>query len=84
MTSLKEKVGYAMESATEFVKDAVDGKELKVSDEIAEKRMNICLSCEHLKKLAKMEYCEICSCAMRVKTKGASFRCPLDLWGKEN
>lgn len=44
----------------------------------SDKRMNICLGCEHLIKLTRQ--CEECGCFMNLKTKLKDARCPVEKW----
>ena len=66
-------------------------KEGKVSDEIFNKRKEICLSCPSLVKLPDSElgFCKSCGCGanprarLAVKLTVAGTDCPLKKWGKE-
>lgn len=53
--------------------------EWKAPEEIAVKRFEICLACEHLYKPTRT--CKKCGCFMGVKTRLASRKCPIDKWG---
>jgi len=50
-------------------------------EDIVNKRMDICKSCEFLLKPANN--CKKCGCFMGVKTKIATSRCPIGKWEKE-
>jgi hypothetical protein len=45
---------------------------------IAEERMNICKSCEHLENLRR---CNKCGCFMDAKTMFMDSECPIEKWG---
>jgi hypothetical protein len=49
-----------------------------VPNEIAEERMSICNSCEHL--FAITSQCKKCACFVKVKTKLAAVACPIKKW----
>lgn len=44
----------------------------------SDKRMQTCLSCEHLIKLTHQ--CEKCGCFMKLKTKLKDATCPIGKW----
>jgi hypothetical protein len=44
----------------------------------SEKRMNICLGCEHLIKLTHQ--CRRCTCFMDLKTRLKDATCPIEKW----
>ena len=46
-------------------------------------RLNICKSCEHLKKPLGIMQCDVCKCVMIVKTALKNSECPLKKWGIE-
>jgi hypothetical protein len=48
------------------------------SDEKAEERYKICLSCPELIKLTKQ--CKRCGCFMKVKSKLENATCPIGKW----
>lgn len=77
LNKLKERV--------ESVKSAVKETEheiaaLFVPDAVHTARLDICMSCEHLFKAASQ--CKKCGCFVKVKTRLAPFKCPVDKWGK--
>lgn len=53
----------------------------KVSEDISEKRMSICNSCEHL--IALTSQCKKCGCFMNLKTKLPHAECPIGKWNQE-
>jgi len=57
-------------------RNAIMGKPVFVSQEIASDRYSMCLSCEHLHE----ERCKLCGCFMEKKTKIASATCPINKW----
>jgi predicted Zn-ribbon and HTH transcriptional regulator len=50
----------------------------KVSDEIKESRMSICLSCPELLQTTKQ--CKKCGCFMQLKTQLKPSKCPIGKW----
>ena len=50
----------------------------RVSEEIAEKRFNICKGCPELIKLTHQ--CKKCGCLMNLKTKLKDATCPIEKW----
>jgi hypothetical protein len=53
-------------------------KMIKVSEEVAQSRMNICQSCEYLVK--PVNTCSKCGCFMNLKTKLSNVQCPIQKW----
>jgi hypothetical protein len=47
-------------------------------DEIKQKRLDICKSCEEFIKLTAQ--CDVCGCFMKVKTMIKSAKCPKGKW----
>ena len=84
MSDLKKVLGYATESANDFVSDILQGKELEASENIKSERRVICNSCEYKKKIAMIEYCSECKCSITAKTAVNSFHCPYNKWGRVN
>lgn len=58
------------------LEDAITGE--RVSNEVREERMNICLSCEHL--FRPTMNCKKCGCFTKVKTWLPSQHCPVGKW----
>jgi hypothetical protein len=54
----------------------------RVSQDVLEKRLSICSSCEHFIKLTKQ--CKKCGCFMRLKGSLPHAECPVGKWGKED
>jgi hypothetical protein len=54
----------------------------KLSEEIAQKRLDMCLGCDRLIKITNQ--CKECGCFMNLKTKLPNAFCPIGKWGKEN
>jgi hypothetical protein len=50
--------------------------------ELAQKRYNICRNCKYIKKLPKLEICEICKCPINKKIFAVSKSqwCPKEYW----
>jgi hypothetical protein len=61
--------------------DLLDPKTKRVSEEVADARMNICKGCEFLIKFTKQ--CKKCGCFMNFKTLAAESECPIGKWKKE-
>lgn len=55
-------------------------KNLRVSDDIAEERFNICQGCPEL--IPVTNQCKICKCFMSQKVKLSNASCPIGKWGK--
>lgn len=72
INQIQEKIGELAEKATEI------DLNLTVPDKIAESRMSICNSCEHLYKPAST--CRKCGCFMTLKTKLKFASCPINKW----
>ena len=53
----------------------------RVEQELADRRMEICLGCPQLIKLTNQ--CKECGCIMNLKTKLPNAECPLGKWGQE-
>lgn len=62
--------------------DMMNPKIERVSDEIAKKRYDMCLSCDKLIHVTKQ--CKECGCFMNAKTKLPHASCPIGKWGAEN
>lgn len=46
-------------------------------------RLNICKSCEHLKKPLGIMQCDLCKCVIILKTSIKSSECPIKKWRNE-
>jgi len=51
---------------------------LRVDEEVANERMNICLDCKHLIQMTKQ--CTKCGCFMEAKTLLKNAACPIGKW----
>jgi len=49
----------------------------KETEELAKKRISVCLDC---KKLTDRHYCSICHCYMPAKVRSPKSTCPKRLW----
>lgn len=49
----------------------------KEIEELAKKRLKICLPC---KKISDRNYCKICRCYMPAKVRSPKSTCPLRFW----
>lgn len=58
--------------------DLLNPKTKRVSDEVANSRLDICNSCPQLIQLTKQ--CKKCGCFMTAKTKIEAARCPIGNW----
>ena len=59
-------------------KDLINNKNVFAIEEIINKRLNICKSCEFFNN--ENNRCSICGCYMTAKTKLNSSNCPKGLW----
>lgn len=78
MSSLKEKLRLAKESARTIAKNVVTGEDLKVSEEEYQKRQAICNACP--KHLPAMNQCGECFCMLSLKARLNGMKCPLGKW----
>jgi hypothetical protein len=62
--------------------DMLNPKIEKASEEVAKKRLKICMSCDRLIKSTKQ--CKECKCFMNLKTKLAIASCPIGKWSAED
>lgn len=62
----------------DVIKDELTGTAEYVSHEEKLRRLSICLTCEHLKKLSRQ--CGKCGCFVDMKTKYAEAECDADRW----
>lgn len=83
MEGFKESLSfYSMEdSRTARPWDLFNPNIERVSKEVSEKRLQICLGCEHLLKATKQ--CKKCGCFMTAKTKLPHSECPIGKWSKD-
>ena len=51
----------------------------KENRELYEKRYDICKSCEYIER-TPWEYCQICGCYIKAKTKVNKASCPKEYW----
>lgn len=61
--------------------DLFNSNQPKVDNLIAQERLNICLNCEFLFKLAVV--CKKCGCLMHGKVKLSNAFCPIGKWDKK-
>jgi hypothetical protein len=78
--SFLKKAKLAMESGSKVLTNLAAGEELLVSDEVAQKRMEVCKGCPHFVITLGQPRCNECSCLMALKTKLAGMKCPLHKW----
>lgn len=73
------------DSVKEILKKAVTAGQVLVSEDVARKRLEVCLGCD--KFIAQPEgsvipyRCSVCGCGMKVKSRLAAMSCPLNKWG---
>ena len=58
--------------------DLLNPRTKRVTDDVANSRLEICNSCPHLIKLTKQ--CKKCGCFMAVKAKIEASTCPIGKW----
>jgi hypothetical protein len=58
--------------------DVLNPERPKANDELAQKRLDICLDCDRLINATKQ--CRECGCFMVLKTKLQNATCPLNKW----
>jgi len=56
----------------------IDNLKIVADKELADKRMEVCKSCEHFVKFTTQ--CKRCGCITKLKTKLANQHCPLGKW----
>jgi hypothetical protein len=49
-------------------------------DQIVENRRTVCNSCPNMKKNLVADYCGICKCIIKIKTKLDKAKCPEGKW----
>lgn len=54
------------------------GRELKVSDEVYDSRLNICRQCDYLNEGT----CNACGCYVELRAAAKTGRCPYSRWKK--
>jgi hypothetical protein len=62
--------------------DLVNPKAEHVSEDISQRRLEICKACPELIKMTTQ--CKKCGCFMQLKTKLYNAECPIGKWGKGN
>ena len=58
--------------------DLVNPEQPRADDDLADKRLDICLGCDRLIKVTKQ--CKECGCFMALKVKLQGAVCPLGKW----
>ncbi len=58
----------------------LDPRELVVSKEVRNQRLEICETCEYLNSI---KFCKLCKCLMPAKTWLKISSCPVKKWGKD-
>jgi hypothetical protein len=75
---IKHQVKNFMETARQVVREAVQGKDVIVSQEKFDSRMNICLGCEFIS--ADKSKCTACGCYLGAKLRFEASTCPKRRW----
>lgn len=65
-------------TVTETVKENIIQPIIQLDEDVVEKRIEICRSCEHFIK--DSQRCNLCGCFMNWKTRLTSAHCPIDKW----
>ena len=58
--------------------DLFNSNKPRMSEELAQQRMDTCSTCEHLIQMTKQ--CKKCGCFMPMKTKLKDATCPVGKW----
>jgi hypothetical protein len=66
-----------LEDSKEKIEEIID-TQIKADVIIRERRLDLCLSCEHLFK--PTDSCKKCGCFVRAKTWLKDAKCPLNKW----
>lgn len=77
---------------TDSVKDVlgkyVERGQLLVPEDVARARLSVCFDCDKFVKQPEGAIipfrCSVCGCGMKVKTRLAAMKCPIDKWGVYN
>lgn len=72
LNKLKTRMAEVADAATERIKDSL------APEEVATKRIEICIACPELIQVTKT--CKQCGCFMAAKTKMKNVECPLKKW----
>lgn len=80
MNNSFNKAKLALESIKIVSKNALNGKELTISDEQKQHRLDICNGCSSLKIFAKQMQCGECGCFLKLKAGLNDMKCPLNKW----
>lgn len=91
----KEEIDAKLPPTTEMVKglakdamktfrNIMKRKKVLVTEEVAQKRLNICMACDykHLTQKNRLR-CTECGCFMDIKAHLAASKCPKDFWIKD-
>lgn len=65
-------------SLPQLVSDYISGRIELVEPDKLQKRLSICSSCEHVKKVCGSLVCGKCGCLMNEKAKHVKSKCPVD------
>lgn len=77
---MANKIKSFAESLKTVVKNAIEGKDLTVPDEVYHARMAQCNGCD--KHIKATNQCGECGCFLAVKGRLADMKCPLNKWEK--
>lgn len=76
MPALRRQMKNAATAVAKAANAAIHGNKVMASDELVEKRMNVCKSCEFLKG----NRCTKCGCFYEWKIKLETEKCPMGFW----
>lgn len=71
-----QKARNALRASGRVIKATAKGEKITISKEEQERRMAICVACEHFNG----KTCDLCGCVARWKTKLATESCPIGKW----
>jgi len=80
--SLPEMGSNLAKFAFELLKKSMKGDALRVSEEVAAERLEICKSCEYYDP--EQLRCKHCGCFLENKVRWALDSCPIDKWGQSD
>jgi len=79
-SNIADVINEAAGSVSRGIKMYAKSKVIASDHSIVTSRVEICRGCESLEDVYGMEYCTKCLCAMWLKVRLASSRCPIDKW----
>jgi hypothetical protein len=79
-SNIADVINEAAGSVSRGIKMYAKSKVIASDHSIVTSRVEICRGCESLEDVYGMEYCTKCLCAMWLKVRLASSRCPIGKW----